>query len=130
MGSFIAARRRRPASLIRNFWVYRRLVALAALMGLILWFVWRNSQDVTVHFPFGLGTVGSTVGVVILASVLVGGLASALGLTVMLAIGRARSGSTLSAPPDEMPNSVPDDLPPADYAKTTDAFAPIHRPRE
>ena len=49
-------KRRRP-SIVRNFWVYRRLVGLAVVLGLMLWFIWANNAPVTVAFPFGLGTL-------------------------------------------------------------------------
>ena len=47
-------KRRRP-SLVRNFWVYRKLIALAMVLGLMLWFIWANNAPVTVSFPFRLG---------------------------------------------------------------------------
>ena len=62
-------KRRRP-SIIRNFWVYRRLIGTAVLLGLMLWFIWANNDQVTVAFPFGLGKLTSTTGVVILLSML------------------------------------------------------------
>ena len=64
-------KRRRP-SIIRNFFVHRRLVALAMVLGLMLWFIWANNQAVTVAFPFRLGSLSSSLGLVILASALVG----------------------------------------------------------
>src|SRR5580704_1415021 len=64
-------KRRRP-SLVRNFWVYRRLVGLAMVLGLMLWFIWANNAKVTVFFPFGLGTYESRLGLIILLSALVG----------------------------------------------------------
>ena len=64
-------KRRRP-SIIRNFWVYRRLIGTAVLLGLMLWFIWANDAQVTVAFPFGLGKLTSTTGIVILLSALVG----------------------------------------------------------
>src|SRR6185503_16113296 len=66
-------KRRRP-SIIRNFWVYRRLIGTAILLGLMLWFIWANGDPVTVAFPFGLGKLSSTTGIVILLSALVGSL--------------------------------------------------------
>ena len=36
-------KRRRP-SIIRNFWVYRRLIGTAVLLGLMLWFIWANDE--------------------------------------------------------------------------------------
>ena len=64
-------KRRRP-SIIRNFWVYRRLIGTAILLGLMLWFISANDAQVTVAFPFGLGKLNSTIGMVILLSALVG----------------------------------------------------------
>src|SRR5262252_1732122 len=64
-------KRRRP-SIVRNFWVYRRVVGLAMVLGLMLWFIWANNAPVTVSFPFRLGTLTSTTGLVILLSALVG----------------------------------------------------------
>ena len=55
-------KRRRP-SIIRNFWVYRRLIGTAILLGLMLWFIWANDAQVTVAFPFGLGKLTSTIGI-------------------------------------------------------------------
>lgn len=117
------ARKRRKRSLVIRFWVYRRLVMLAVLLGLILWFVWRNNQDVTIIFPFGLGRSQSTTGVVILLSCLVGAIAGVLSLTILLAIRRARSHP--EDPPAD-PSLVTDELPPTDYAsKTPEGFSPV-----
>src|ERR1700742_3155043 len=80
-------KRRRP-SIIRNFFVHRRLVALAMVLGLMLWFIWANNQAVTVAFPFRLGSVSSSLGLVILASALVGSVATALTLTVVQTLRR------------------------------------------
>ena len=94
-------KRRRP-SIIRNFWVYRRLIGTAILLGLMLWFIWANHEQVTVAFPFGLGKLTSTTGVVILLSALVGSLATILVTTLIFAIRRIRStaGPARSAQPD------------------------------
>src|SRR5277367_4121078 len=82
-------KRRRP-SIIRNFWVYRRLIGTAVLLGLMLWFIMVNQEQVTVQFPFGLGKLTSTTGIVILLSALVGSLATILITTVIFAIRRMR----------------------------------------
>lgn len=105
-------KRRRP-SIVRNFWIYRRLVGLAMVLGLLLWFIWVNNAPVTVAFPFGLGTWKSTIGLVILVSALVGSVSTALLMTVVYAWRRVHS-SGFRAPDDE--NALPDDRPPADYA--------------
>jgi uncharacterized integral membrane protein len=113
-------KRRRP-SLIRSFWVYRRLVALAIVLGVLLWFMLINSSEVTVSFPFRLATIKSTVGMVILISALVGSLVTALVMTLVRAWRTYRDVST--HPPGDQPSDLPDDRPPADYAaKTSEGF--------
>ena len=119
--------KRRRRSLVRNLWVYRRLVALAVVLGLILWFVLTNNERVSIAFPFGLGNFQSTTGLVILLSALVGSLATGLGLTIFWAI---RTRGRL-VPDDELINTTgpagkprggslaDDDLPPPDYAAKT-----------
>jgi uncharacterized integral membrane protein len=117
-------RRRRP-SLVRNFWIYRRLVALAMVLGLMLWFIWANNTTVTVAFPFGLGKLTSILGLVILLSAVVGALVTALIFTMFFAVRRIQSSNTKEgsvAPPD-----LPDDRPPPDYAaKTPEGFDEAH----
>ena len=95
-------KRRRP-SIVRNFWVYRRLVGLAMVLGLMLWFIWANDAAVTVAFPFGLGTLESTTGLVILLSALVGSVMTALTMTLVLAWRRVRSGGTRTADDEDTP---------------------------
>jgi uncharacterized integral membrane protein len=113
-------KRRRP-SLIRNFWVYRRVVLLAIVLGILLWFMWINSTPVTVVFPFNLATVNSTIGTVILLSALTGSLMTALVMTVIRAIQLRRAAGSL--PDEDAASAFPDDRPPADYAaKTTEGF--------
>ena len=105
-------KRRRP-SIVRNFWIYRRLVGLAAVLGLMLWFIRANNAEITVNFPFGLGSVESTVGLLILMSALVGSVATALTITLYLTWSRLHK--TAATPSDEA-NPLADDRPPADYA--------------
>ena len=117
-------KRRRP-SIIRNFWVYRRLIGTAVLLGLMLWFIWANNDQVTVAFPFGLGKLTSTTGVVILLSALVGSLATILVTTLIFAIRKMRSGQSSQEPPN--PHDLPSDRPPTDYAaKTAEGFPNAH----
>jgi len=114
-------KRRRP-SIIRNFWVYRRLIGTAMLLGLMLWFIWANDAHVTVAFPFRLGTYQSTVGVIILLSALCGSILTFLGMTVFFAIRRMK-GHNAPADPAEA-RDADDDRPPPDYAsKTEDGFS-------
>src|SRR5690242_7301021 len=90
--------KRRP-SLIRNFWVYRRLIGLAMILGLLLWFIWVNDDKVKVAFPFGLGVFESTSGLVILLSALVGSAVTALAMTLYFALKRRQGAGTPSAEP-------------------------------
>ncbi len=115
-------KRRRP-SIIRNFWVYRRLIGSAVLLGLMLWFVWANDARVTVAFPFGLGHLeNARLGVVILLSAAVGSLVTILVMTVVMTTKRLR-GTPSPANPQQA-SEPEEDRPPPDYAtKTTDGFA-------
>jgi uncharacterized integral membrane protein len=117
-------RGRRP-SLVRRFWIYRRLVALAFVLGVMLWFIWANDATIQVAFPFGLGVWPSTTGVVILLSALAGSVLTALGFTVVLAVRRIRS--PLVKGDDEPAVPPDDDLPPADYAARTGEGFPESR---
>lgn len=114
-------KRRRPA-IVRNFWIYRRLVGLAVVLGLMLWFIWANNAPVTVAFPFGLGTLTSRLGLVILLSALVGSAATALLMTVVYAVRRVRQPGPKPAGDD--PSPLPDDRPPADYAAKASELPP------
>src|SRR5262245_1704274 len=117
-------KRRRP-SILRNFWIYRRLIGVAVLLGLMLWFIWANRSEVTVSFPFGLGELKSTTGIVILLSALVGSLATILVTTVVIAARRFRGAH---APHNHSgPNGLDSDRPPPDYAaKATEGFPNSH----
>jgi uncharacterized integral membrane protein len=111
--------KRRKRSLIRNLWVYRKLVALAVVVGLLLWFVLTNNERVTIAFPFRLGSFQSTTGLVILLSAMVGSFLTALTLALFWAIRKARS--DMDDPVDfPVPRSpVANELPPSDYAAKT-----------
>jgi uncharacterized integral membrane protein len=114
-------KRRRP-SLIRNFWVYRRLIGSAVLLGLMLWFIWANGAVVKVAFPFRLGEFESTVGVVILLSALSGSLVTILVMTVFFALRRMRGPQTPAEPQNT--KYLEEERPPADYASKTDEGFP------
>ena len=117
--------KRRKPSIVKNFWVYRRLIALAFVLGLTLWFIWANDAAVTVAFPFGLGTLTSTTGLVILLSALVGSAMTALAMTLFFTLRRVHASPTRGA--DEEVKPLIDDRPPADYAaKTTEGFPESH----
>jgi uncharacterized integral membrane protein len=115
-------KRRRP-SLIRNLWVYRRLVVAAMVLGLLLWFVVINSAPVTVYFPFRLGQISSSTGIVILLGAMAGSVITALVMTIVLALRRLKSqGSGYGDDPGGA--TLPDDRPPTDYAaKTGEGFS-------
>jgi uncharacterized integral membrane protein len=117
-------KRRRP-SIIRNFWVYRRLIGVAMLLGLMLWFIWENDKPATVAFPFGLAKVDSTVGKVSLLSALAGSVMTILATTVFFALRRLRSAGRPQDPPN--PSETTADRPPPDYAaKTSEGFPNPH----
>ena len=92
-------KRIRP-SIIRNLWVYRRLVGSAILLGLMLWFVWANDTPVTVAFPFRLGHLDSALGVVILLSAIVGSLLTVLIMTVVRTARKIRATANLHCCPE------------------------------
>lgn len=113
-------KRRRP-SIVRNFWVYRRLIALAMVLGLMLWFIWANNAPVTVAFPFGLGSLSSSLGLVILLSALVGAVVSALAMTLIYTLKRRKSLRGRGG--ENEASELAEDRPPSDYAaKTTEGF--------
>ncbi len=114
--------KRRKPSIARNLWIYRRIVGLALILGLLLYFIMANRSQVTVSFPFALGTVTSSTGLVILVSALVGSVTTALTMTLLLAWRRVRSGGPRSADDDYTPLS--DDRPPANYAAKASDAAP------
>ena len=111
--------KRRKRSLIRKLWVYRKLVALAVVVGLLLWFVLTNNERVTIAFPFGLGSFQSTTGLVILLSAMVGSFLTAFTMGVIWALRWARP--DLDEPDEARASRTPidDDLPPSDYAAKT-----------
>jgi uncharacterized integral membrane protein len=117
--------KRRRLSLLRNFWVYRRLIGAAILLGLMLWFIWANDDKVTIAFPFGLARLTSTSGVVMLLSAVVGSVTTILITTIIIAIRRIRRTQTSHDQPN--PTELPTDRPPADYAaKSTEGFSNAH----
>jgi uncharacterized integral membrane protein len=112
--------KRRKRSLIRNLWVYRKLVALAVVVGLLLWFVLTNNEQVTIAFPFGLGSYKRSSGVVILLSAFVGSVVTALAMTFFWAIRKTRQDRDEPIEPSATARPVKDDdLPPPDYAAKT-----------
>jgi len=80
----------RLAAMLRNLWKYRRVVELAAIVGISLGFVVTNRQTVKVAFPF-LGEWDSTSGIVMLASAVLGAAACWLVMTFRQALREARA---------------------------------------
>jgi len=114
--------KRRRLAILRNLWVYRRLIGAAILLGLMLWFIWANSAAVIVKFPFGLGEYTSTLGVVMLLTALVTTVANVLVMTLILAVKRIRRRHASQDQPHRTEPTA--DRPPPDYAaKTTDGFS-------
>lgn len=119
--------RKRP-SLVRSLWTHRKLVGTAAVLGVILWFIWVNGAQVEVSFPFGLGTVQSGLGVVILASAILGGLFTALAIGAYWTARKFKEpgggGTAESSEPVPGAKVRDDDLPPPDYgSKTSEGFS-------
>jgi uncharacterized integral membrane protein len=117
--------KRRRLAIVRNFWVYRRLIGAAVLLGLMLWFIWANSAPVIVKFPFFLGEYPSSLGVVMLLTALVSSVVTVLVMTIISALKRIR-GPHL--PQEQARRAEPaSDRPPPDYAaKTTEGFSNTH----
>lgn len=114
-------KRRRSAGLVRNLWVYRKLVLAAVLLGLMLWFIVMNGTAVDVWFPFGFGPLRTTSGVAILLGAVAGSILSALVMTVFLTMRRFKNPAGRGD--DSDPSAIPEDRPPTDYAaKTPDGF--------
>jgi uncharacterized integral membrane protein len=115
--------KRRP-SLVRTFWIYRYLIAAAMALGLLLWFVLINNAPVTVYFPFRMGQLASTAGIVILLSTLAGSLATALVIALWLAVRKIQGSATQGQEAEAEGSTLIDDRPPTDYAsKTTEGFS-------
>ncbi len=115
-------KRRRPA-LLRNVWVYRQLIAAAVVLGVLLWFILINGTPVSVAFPFGLGEIKSTLGLLMLLSAAAGAIATILVGGIVLATRRLRRPGG-RRDEDEGPSVLPDDRPPTDYAaRTTEGFS-------
>ncbi len=114
-------KRRRSVGVIRNFWIYRWLITAALLLGTLLWFMFTNSQSVTVFLPFGLGSPTAPIGLVVLFSALIGALVAVLLTVLVLTLSHRRSVPVAAAAPAVQ--ELPDDRPPSDYAaKTVEGF--------
>lgn len=114
-------KRRRPL-ILQRIWISRYLIASAFVLGVALWFMFSNRAEVSVAFPFGLGTITSKLGIVILLSFIAGGLTTALGMTVFFAV-RKLKGDPFQIDDDRPKTTLTDDRPPTDYgAKTTEGF--------
>ena len=118
-------KRRRP-SIIRNFWVYRRLIGTAVLLGLMLWFIMVNHEQVTVALSVRPGQVDQHE-------------RNCHALECLGRLGRRRFWSRPSSLPSggcgarkirKIPPRTTDvdaERPPADYAaKTTEGFSNAH----
>ncbi len=114
-------KRRRSASLIRNLWVYRRLVLAAILAGFTLWFILVNGQPIEVRFPFGFGPLNTSSGMAILLGAGAGSVVTLLITTIVMTMRKMRHGQ--GGELDTDPSAIPEDRPPSDYAsKAKDGF--------
>lgn len=114
--------KRRPSPL-RTLWTYRHLFAAAFVLGVLLWFVVINSASVAIAFPFGLGKLESTSGLLILLSAAVGALVGGLGVALGFTLHRLKSRPGDAEEGDE--SILRDDRPPSDYAsKAPEGFDP------
>jgi uncharacterized integral membrane protein len=114
--------KRRKPMILRNLWIYRRLIPLAFVLGLVLWFVLINRDPVTVWFPFRMGQISSTSGVVILLGAGAGSIVTALAMTGYKALKRHRERVA-----DDDRGHEAGDRPPTDYAaKTGEGFSGAH----
>jgi uncharacterized integral membrane protein len=109
--------------LIRTGWEYRKLIALAVALGVLLWFIVVNNTPVTVTLPFWLGSFGTSSGKAILLGAMAGSVVTGLSIAVFLTVRRHRRPEP-EAGSGESPGSLPEDLPPSDYgAKTGEGFS-------
>ena len=93
--------------MIRNLWIYRRVLVLAVLLGIAASFVMSNSEPVKVSFPLVRLEISSTSGLVMLVSAALGAGATWLVLTFRHAVQSAReqkfrSGEQPEKPPPEV----------------------------
>ena len=98
--------------MIRNLWIYRRLLGLTVVLGIVLFFVVSNSATVEVTFPF-IGTLKSWVGVVMLASAALGAVLTWLVMTFRHAWHAAKSEHEVPSDgaPAPPPKAAADDVP-------------------
>ena len=95
---------------------------LFPVLGVLLWFVVINSAPVQVAFPFGMGSLSSTSGLIILLSAMAGSALTMLALGVIYALRRLKAGPG-TAEEEKEAAVLDDDLPPSDYAaKTPEGF--------
>ena len=105
-------KRRRPM-LIRTAWEHRKLIALAIVLGVMLWFIASNWEKVTITLPFWLGTFETRSAVAILLGALAGSIVTALTIAVVWTTRRRKSAPEEEEKPT---TALSDELPPPDYA--------------
>ncbi len=76
--------------MIRNLWIYRTVIGLAILLGVVASFVISNRQEVDVKFPL-LGTVHSWSGIVMLVSAALGAAGTWLVMKFRVTLREARA---------------------------------------
>ena len=117
-----SARRHRASNPLRSLWMSRKLIAAAVVLGVLLWFILINNQQVTLYFPFGFGKAQASIGIVVLLSALAGSLITGLLTAFFWAWRRYRPGNR---PPGEAPppGDLPEEQPPVDLARLSDRFS-------
>jgi uncharacterized integral membrane protein len=108
--------------LIQTAWRHRKLVILAVVIGILLWFIVANRTHVVVVLPFWLGTFETTSGLAMLFGALAGSAVTILAIGAIWTIRRTREPSEAVTAGDKPP-MIDDELPPPDYAsRTTEGF--------
>ena len=98
----------KPGRTIHNLWIYRWIFGGALLAGLIVWFMLKNSQEVTVAFPF-FATLNASLGVALVLSAGFGALLMWAYLSLRSSLRTARQSRRAedSANPPAPPRSSP-----------------------
>ena len=102
--------------MIRNLWIYRRVLLLAVLLGLVASFVWSNRKPIEVSFL--IFTISdASAGVVMLVSAALGAGATWLVLTFRYAVQSAREQKGSSGQQPEKPPQEGQEVPPVTNQK-------------
>ena len=105
--------------MIRNLWIYRKVILLAIVVGVVVSFLWTNKREVDVNFPF-VGTITSYLGIVMMVSAALGAGLTWMVMTFRFSIQQARQDqaeTTLATEPaDDESKRAESPEPPANQA--------------